>query len=76
MKYVHAYAWMFATVLFLLAIQLLPGTLTGNVTRAADTTLLPTGGMQAMGLFIVLALAVGVGYARYRHFTRNHYHPE
>jgi hypothetical protein len=76
MKYVHAYAWMFATLLFVWAVQTLPGTLTGNATLIAGSASPSSGSMQAMGLFIILVLAVSIGYARYRHFAHSYQHPE
>ncbi|QQR92756.1 MAG: LPXTG cell wall anchor domain-containing protein [Candidatus Iainarchaeum archaeon] len=69
MNAIHAYAWMFATLLFILAIQLAPGALTGNVTLASAGLDHSQNSNAWMGLFVVLALALGIMYARYRHFT-------
>lgn len=71
MNYVHFYGWLFATLLFVLAIQLAPTAITGQATFTP-----PSAGENNtpwMGLFVILALALAVTYARYKHFIQSHH---
>jgi hypothetical protein len=74
MNPIHAYAWAFATLLFILAIQLIPGNATGNISLVGASTQGENNPIAWMGIFVVIALAGGIIYARYHHFL--HPHPD
>ena len=72
MNPIHAYAWAFATLLFILTVQLIPGNATGNISLVGASTPGENTPAEWMGLFVVIALAGGITYARYRHFQHSH----
>ncbi len=63
MSYVNAYAWMFSTVLFILAIQ--QGTY--SPTGLVSATTLSSNAGPWITAFTLLALTIAICYARYRY---------
>lgn len=76
MSPIHAYAWAFATLLFILAIQLIPGNATGNISLVGASAQGENTPIAWMGIFVVIALVGGIIYARYRHFLHPHPYQE